>query len=44
MELENKHVKETVTNMFYMLKRIEKNMTVMKKLKYKKAPDGTSRD
>lgn len=27
MELENKHVKETVTNVFYMLKRIEKNMT-----------------
>lgn len=31
MELENKHVKETVINMCYMLKRIEKNMTVMKK-------------
>lgn len=31
MELENKHVKETVINMFYMLQRIEKNMTVMKK-------------
>lgn len=31
MELENKHVKETVINMFYMLKRIEKNMTMMKK-------------
>lgn len=31
MGLENKHVKETIINRFYMLKRVEENMTVMKK-------------